>query len=130
MDSALSDSDFVAFVATARPDEARAFYVDTLGLELVGDEPQALILRGNGRYLRIQKVNELPRSIGTVLGWMVKDIESKVRQLSSRGISFQRYEGLPQDDNAIATFPNGDKVAWFLDPDGNVLSLAELSERE
>lgn len=123
----LGDSDFIAFVATAQAEKAREFYVDTLGLELVADEPQALVLRGNGRLLRIQKVSDVPRPVGTVFGWRVEDIAGKVRELSDNGVTFEQYEGLPQDKLGIATFPNRDKVAWFLDPDGNILSLSELA---
>ena len=122
----LTNADFIAIISTARPAEARAFYVNVLGLDFVRDEPQALVLRANGRYLRIQKVDELPPPRGSALGWEVDDIERVAEELATKGVALERYHGLPQDDHAIATFPNGDKVGWFLDPDGNILSIAQL----
>ena len=124
--SMLGDSDFISFISTARPEAASRFYVSILGLELVSDEPLALVFRGNGRLLRMQKLKKVPPPTGTALGWQVRDIAAKVRQLEEKGVRFERYDGLPQDDLGIATFPNGDKVAWFLDPDGNILSLSQL----
>ena len=122
----LEHADLIAMIAVASPEKARVFYIETLGLTFVRDEPQAMVLEGNGRLLRIQKVESLPPSRGSVLGWEVSDIESTVRELESRGVRFERYPSMPQDDLGIARFPNGDKVAWFLDPDGNILSIAEL----
>ena len=122
----LGDSNLISFVSTAKPDDARAFYVDVLGLDFVRDEPMAMVFRGGGRYLRMQKVETMPPSTGSVLGWEVDDIEGTVRALGDRGVAVERYDGMPQDELGIARFPNGDRVAWFLDPDGNILSLSEL----
>jgi hypothetical protein len=60
-----------------------------------------------------------------VLGWQVEDIVAAVNGLLAKGVSFERYAGMPQDENAICTFPTGDRVAWFKDPDENVLSLSQ-----
>ena len=122
----LGSSDFIAIISTAKPEEARAFYVNTLGLEFVRDEPMAMVFRGGGRWLRMQIVEAVPAPQGSALGWEGDDIEETVQQLVARGVEVERYDGLPQDEQGIATFPNGDKVAWFLDPDGNILSVAEL----
>lgn len=122
----LGGADLISMIAVVQADKARAFYEETLGLEFVREEPQALVFRGNGRYLRVQRVDKLPPATGSVLGWQVDDIESTARALAERGVELQRYDGMRQDDLGIATFPNGDKVAWFLDPDGNVLSVAQL----
>ncbi len=117
---------FAPILCTARPDQSREFYVEKLGMEFVREEPRALVFRGDRRFLRLQVVEQMPKSFGSAFGWQVDDIEAKVEALGRRGVQIERYEGLPQDERGIATFPNGDRVAWFLDPDGNVLSLAEL----
>jgi catechol 2,3-dioxygenase-like lactoylglutathione lyase family enzyme len=121
----LTKSPIRAFLATANVDKALRFYRDTLGLELIADEPYALVFDSNGVRLRVQKVQEVRPAPYTSLGWAVTDIEKAVAELSDRGIVFQIYEGFGQDDRGIMTFPNGAKVAWFKDPDGNLLSLDE-----
>ena len=62
----------------------------------------------------------------TVLGWRVTDITAAIRGLAARGVVFLRYEGMDQDSDGVWTAPGGDKVAWFTDPDGNVLSLTQF----
>src|SRR5580700_1565325 len=62
----------------------------------------------------------------TVLGWRVTDITAAVRGLAAKGVVFLRYEGMDQDSDGVWTAPGGDKVAWFTDPDGNVLSLTQF----
>ena len=125
----LGSRDVVAFVATRDPDRARAFYEGALGLRLVADEPFALVLDANGTTLRVQKVPELAPARHTALGWLVPDVAAAVRRLSERGVVFERYPGLAQDDLGICAFAGGARVAWFRDPDGNVLSLAEGGAR-
>jgi hypothetical protein len=61
----------------------------------------------------------------TVLGWKVPDAASAVKALTQAGVVFERYEGMPQDELGIWTAPGGTKVAWFKDPDGNVLSVSQ-----
>lgn len=114
-----------AFVATRSADAARAFYADTLGLTLVADEPHALVFDAGGTELRVQKVRELDPHPFTSLGWLVPDIASTVRTLSERGVRFERYEWATQDERGIWTAGDGTRVAWFRDPDGNLLSLAQ-----
>ena len=121
----LGAAPLIAFVATSRPDEARAFYVDVLGLRLVADEPFALIFDAGGTALRIAKVQTVTSVPYTVLGWEVADVRAAIRTLVARGVTFARYDGLPQDDLGIWMTPAGAKVAWFQDPDGNVLSLTQ-----
>ena len=106
-----------------------SFYRDTLGLRLLYEEPPfALVFDANGIMLRLAMGKELPPSHGTVLGWQVPDIESAVRDLVGAGIQLERYEFLKQDELAIWTSPTGAKIAWFKDPDGNVLSVSEHPE--
>ena len=125
----LGSSDVVAFVATTNADRAREFYGGVLGLRLVADEPFALVFDAHGTTLRVQKLPELAPARHTVLGWLVPDLVAAIRHFSARGVAFERYPGLPQDDLGIATFPGGGRVAWFKDPDGNTLSLTETEAR-
>ena len=122
----LGEYNVIAFVATRQSDRARLFYNKTLGLRLVADTPFALVFDAGGTMLRISKVGELTLVPYTVLGWKVLNIRATVEGLTSGGVTFERYEGMPQDELGIWTTPNGDKVAWFKDPDGNTLSLSEF----
>lgn len=115
----------ILFLATADPARARAFYEDTLGLPFVADEPFALVFDAGGTMLRVQKVERVAAAPYTVLGWTVADLCAVVAALAGRGVTFNRYDGLRQDDLGIWESPGGAKVAWFSDPDGNVLSLTE-----
>jgi catechol 2,3-dioxygenase-like lactoylglutathione lyase family enzyme len=126
----LDRCDVVAFVATRDADRARAFYERVLDLRLVADEPFALVFDAHGTTLRVQKVPELAPARHTALGWLVSDVGAAVRQLSARGVAFERYPGLVQDDLGVCTFPAGSRVAWFKDPDGNTLSLTEAGTQE
>jgi len=121
----LSTARIVAFVATAHPDRARHFYVETLGLPLLADEPFALVFDANGVMLRVQKVTALAPAPHTVLGWNVPDVRAAVEALAAEGVVFERFDGMPQDALAIWTSPGGASVAWFKDPDGNLLSLTQ-----
>jgi hypothetical protein len=76
--------------------------------------------------LRLQKVQSLAPAAHTTLGWRVSDIRSMVTALIQRRVGFERYPALSQDDLGIWLSPAGAKVAWFKDPDGNVLSLTEF----
>jgi uncharacterized glyoxalase superfamily protein PhnB len=115
----------MALVATTDPERARAFYQDTLGLPLVSDEPWALVFSAAGTMLRVQKVERHAPHPFTALGWHVPDVADDVAALASRGVRFERYEGMQQDDAGIWTSPSGARVAWFKDPDGNLLSLTQ-----
>ncbi|HEY3704717.1 MAG TPA: VOC family protein [Terracidiphilus sp.] len=118
--------DIIAFVNIREPEQAEAFYRDVLGLRLVSKElPFALVFNAHGTMLRLA-INPGATPIGgTVLGWRVPDMEAAVRDLGARGVQFERWEGMPQDELGIWSSPGGARVAWFKDPDGNVLSLSE-----
>jgi len=122
----LKSRPIVAFVATTDPKRAKAFYAKTLGLRLVGEDGFALAFDAGGTMLRVAIVKTLQPAGYTVLGWLVPDIAKAARVLAKRGIVFQRYEGMPQDDLGIWSSPSGARVAWFTDPDRNTLSLTEL----
>lgn len=115
----------VAFVATAKPAEARSFYQEKLGLKFLNDDGFALVFDINGTMLRIAKVRDLTPAPFTVLGWEVKHIEETVAHLHKNGVTFERFPGLTQDPLGVWSAPGGTKVAWFKDPDGNILSLSQ-----
>jgi catechol 2,3-dioxygenase-like lactoylglutathione lyase family enzyme len=121
----LGSARLTAFAATAHPERAKAFYESTLGLRLLSEDGFALVFDCNGTHLRIQKVEAVQPPPFTVLGWQVPDIRETVTGLSRRGVTFERYSFMEQDDLGIWTAPSRTKVAWFKDPDGNILSLAE-----
>jgi len=119
----LANCKLAAFVATANAEKAREFYQNTLGLTLVSDEEYAIVFDANGTTLRIQKAGKFTPHPFTSLGWHVPDIEAAMAELKAKGVAFEQYPWLPEGSNGIMTFPNGAKVAWFKDPDGNILSL-------
>lgn len=124
---ALASSSLVAFVGVCDPDRAKRFYRDTLGLRLVSEElPFALVFDVQGTMLRVTVVPEVKPAKFTVLGWKVPDIQAAVSSLEEEGVEFQRYAGLQQDGLGIWTSPNGARVAWFHDPDGNILSVTQF----
>ena len=122
----LGSSTVVAFVGVADLGRARGFYGETLGLALRDESPYALVGEGAGTMLRITAVAHPVAAPYTVVGWLVADIGSTVDALVARGVRFSRYPGIAQDNRGVWTAPGGDKVAWFADPDGNILSLTEL----
>ncbi len=122
----LKSRPIVAFVATTDPKRAKPFYAKTLGLRLVSEDGFALAFDAGGTMLRVAIVKTLQPAGYTILGWIVPNIAKAVRDLVKRGVIFQRYEGMPQDDLGIWSSPSGARVAWFTDPDSNTLSLTEL----
>jgi catechol 2,3-dioxygenase-like lactoylglutathione lyase family enzyme len=119
----LKSRPIVAFVATTDPGRAKNFYAKTLGLRLVGQDSFALVFDAGGTMLRVAIVPEIRPAGYTVLGWIVPDILKAVHSLGRRGVTFNRYDGMEQDDHGIWTSPSGARIAWFKDPDGNTLSL-------
>jgi catechol 2,3-dioxygenase-like lactoylglutathione lyase family enzyme len=121
----LRTATLVGFAATADPPEARRFYEGILGLRLVEDGPFALVFAAGSTSLRVQKVAVVTAAAYTSLGWEVEDISAAVEALSKRGVHFERFPGLSQDEAGVWRTPGGSSVAWFRDPDGNTLSLTQ-----
>ena len=116
----------ITFVCTTRPEAAKRFYQETLGLQLVSDDEFAIVFDLAGTMLRVSKARELVPQPHTVLGWKVTSIVRTMTELAKRDVRFERYEGLPQDAQGVWTAPGSSaKIAWFKDPDGNTLSLTE-----
>ena len=115
----------VAFVPTRDSGKARSFYEGVLGLRFIKDDGFALVLDANGIMVRVAKAPEFKPAPFTILGWQVTGIEKVVTALQEKGVHFEIFGFLEQDRLGIWTAPTGDKVAWFKDPDGKVLSVSE-----
>jgi predicted enzyme related to lactoylglutathione lyase len=122
----LDSGEVIAFAAATDLDRARTFYERTLGLTVTEQNDFACVLDAHGTMLRVTAVPKVSAAGYTVLGWRVADITTTVRELAARGVEFRRYDGMDQDGDGIWTTPGGDRVAWFADPDGNVLSLTQF----
>jgi len=132
----LGNQKIVAFVAVRDRDAARKFYRDTLGLRLMGEDQFGMVFDANGTTVRVSPVPDWTPPQFTVLGWEVEDIAASVKALAGAGIEFQRYPWMKgQDELGIWTSPSGPdiaavhagaRVAWFKDPDGNVLSVSQM----
>src|SRR4051812_26006297 len=113
----LANKNLKAFAPTVKPEEAKIFYRDVLGLKFLSQDSYALEFDANGVLLRIAVVRELEPQPFTILGWNVNDIVSVINQLNQKNIFCERYGFFEQDKLGIWTSPNGSKVAWFKDPD-------------
>ena len=123
----LDSGRLVGFVITTDYDKAREFFEQKLELQFVSVDQFALVMESGGNMIRISKAASFTPLQGTVLGWEIKGIEAMVARLKGRGVVFEKYPFV-EDPEGIWTAPSGDKVAWFKDPDGNVLSLSEHME--
>lgn len=112
-----------AFVPVSSTDVARAFYVDVLGLVVDHEHELATVVRSGDTKVRLTRTEGFTPQPFTVLGWEVDDIVDAVAWLGAAGVALVRYDGMAQDEAGIWTAPGGDRVAWFRDPDGNLLSL-------
>jgi len=121
----LGSYDIAAFVPTKDSQKARSFYEGILGLHFVKDDGFALVLDANGIMVRVSKAPDFKPAPFTILGWKVSGIEKVVGGLQEKGVQFERFSFFQQDKLGIWTAPTGDKVAWFKDPDGNILSVSE-----
>jgi catechol 2,3-dioxygenase-like lactoylglutathione lyase family enzyme len=125
--SPLGSSDVIAFAASADLDRSCAFYEAKLGLSLVERDDYACVFDAHGTMLRVTAVPKVASGGYTVLGWRVTDIDATVAQLAAAGVQFNHYDGMVQNEHGVWDTPSGDRVAWFPDPDGNVLSLTQFS---
>lgn len=121
----LGATDIVAFVPITDAEKAHAFYEEIIGLRFIKDDGFAMVFDANGIMVRMAKMKEFTPAQSTILGWQVADIENVVRGLQKKGVHFEIFGFFKQDDLGIWTAPTGDKVAWFKDPDGNMLSLSQ-----
>jgi catechol 2,3-dioxygenase-like lactoylglutathione lyase family enzyme len=122
----LDNAPLIAFVSATDTDRARRFFRDTLGLQLVSESPFALEFDCAGTMLRVTLVETIAPAPYTVLGWQVPDIATTVGALAKAGVTLEKFEGMAQTEDGIWSAPSGAKVAWFKDPDGNVLSVSQF----
>jgi catechol 2,3-dioxygenase-like lactoylglutathione lyase family enzyme len=124
----LTNAVLVAFLATTDLDRAQAFFGDAVGLSLLERTSFACLFDANGTSLRITLVDQLSPASYTVLGWVVTDIADCVRSMARRAVHTERFPAMDQDELGVWTTPSGDLVAWFKDPDGNLLSVTQLAQ--
>ena len=104
---------------------AEAFYRDVMGLKLAEASPYALAFADGDSTLRVQIVDDFKPADFTAHGWQVSDIDAEVRDLSAKGVVFQTFVHLDQNEHGVWTSPSGARIAWFSDPSGNILSLTQ-----
>jgi catechol 2,3-dioxygenase-like lactoylglutathione lyase family enzyme len=121
----LAASKLIGFVPTKDSKRSREFYEGKLGFQFVSDDQFALVMQAGDSMIRIAKAGNFTPAQYTVMGWEVTEIETMVKWLNGRGVVFEKYPFVQDRELGIWTTPNGDKVAWFKDPDGNVLSLSQ-----
>ncbi|MFL5464294.1 MAG: VOC family protein [Gemmatimonadaceae bacterium] len=125
----LGSADLIAFVPTRDPAKARKFYESILGLEFISADPFALVFSAHGTTLRVADVSSIkdfrPAPF-TIVGWQVTNVSDSVGDLLKKGVRFERFPGMDQDSQGIWQSPSGAKVAWFKDPDGNILSITQV----
>lgn len=121
----LSNQRIKAFVSTVQLSVAREFYEKKLGLTLLSQDKYGIEFEANEAHIRLSVVEKLTPQPFTVLGWDTDDIVSTINNLTAKGIIFERYNFIEQDENGIWTAPGGTRVAWFKDPDGNLLSVSD-----
>jgi len=124
----LTDSPAFSGFAVDDPDKARHFYEDTLGLRVsVVEGARGSMLRlnlGSGADVLVYtKPDHVPAAF-TVLNFPVRDVPAAVDELTSRGVTFERYEGMPFDERGVM-IGGGPLIAWFTDPAGNVFSVIQ-----
>lgn len=115
----------VAFILTADRSLTKPFYADVLGLPLIAEQDFGVVFDlGGGATLRLTDIKDHTPAPHTVLGWEVPDIRAAMADLRAKGVRFEIYEGFGQDEDGVWSFQNT-RLAWFNDPEGTNLSLAQ-----
>lgn len=120
----LSSAKIMAFISTTNADSARGFYRDKLGLKMLSEDGFALVFDCGGTHLRVALAQEVTPAKYTVLGWEVKDVRQTVLDLKNAGIACEIFGSFQQDELGIWIAPGGTHIAWFKDPEGNLLSVS------
>lgn len=120
-----SEQRLFTFVPVRDNVRARAFYHETLGLTLLEETAFAVVFKVPGGTLRLAKTPDFEPQPFSLIGWVVSDLASEMAELGDKGVAFERFTGLPQDEAGVWTVPDGTRVCWFRDPDGNLLSLTQ-----
>ncbi|MGD2128226.1 MAG: VOC family protein [Lysobacterales bacterium] len=122
----LSRSRLQSIICTSQMFAAEIFYRDVLGLVVKGRSDGAVVFDIDGADLRLSPVPSTRPSEHTVLGFAVRDLDEVVKRLHDRGVVFERFEHFPHEENGVLVTPEGSRVAWFRDPDGNLLSIVQF----
>ena len=123
----LGSSPVTAFLPSTDPVRSRAFYEGVLGLTVSASDGFALVLEGGGTAIRVTHVETFEPQPFTALGWVVPDIVQVMAQLAQHAVEFVVFEGMGQDAGGVWTAPSGHRIAWFKDPDANLLSLTQYA---
>ena len=121
----LANATITALVGTMQKEASTAFYRDTLGLKFVRDDGFAAVFQGKNATVRVSRVPAITPAAYAVLAFEVDDIDKTVDGLTAKGVVFQRYGFFVQDAKGVWAAPDGAKVAWFHDPDLNLLSVVQ-----
>ena len=121
----LTTAKMVGFVPTSDYQKARSFYEGKLGFQFLSLDQYALVMKVGGHMVRISKIPDFTPRQGTILGWEVENIASAAIWLRDRGVTLEKYPFVQDRELGIWTTPTGEKVAWFKDPDGNILSVSQ-----
>ena len=119
----LASKSTIGFIPTKNFDRAKAFYAGKLGLPLIAKDEFALVFESGGTMIRVVKTEDFSPAHFTIFGWRVTRMRQAVSALTKRGVAFERFPGMDQDDLGIWAAPGGAQVAWFKDPAGNFLSV-------
>ena len=122
----LASANVMTFVAAKDAAASRDFYENVLGLTVESEDDWAIVFNLGGTMLRMQKNVDFTPQQFTVLGWHVDDIAAAMAELRGKGVKFEQYPWMPPESDGVMEFPGGAKVAWFLDPSGNNLSLTQF----
>lgn len=119
-------SKMIGFVVSTDFEKAKDFYGRKLGFRQLNEDSHGMTFDANGCRLRVTRAETFTPAHGTVLGWSVSDMHETIRELMASGIHFEQFNlpFMPQDELGVWAAPTGDEVAWFKDPEGNVLSIS------
>lgn len=123
----LSHARLQSIIWTAHIDAARDFYQKTLGLALTAMSDGALVFDVGGSDLRVSPVPSTTPSAHTVMGFAVPDLDATLLALAGRGVTIERFPQFRHEPDGTVTTPDGTRVAWFRDPDGNLLSVVQFA---
>ena len=124
----LSSARLQTIICTSRIQEAERFYSEVLGLSLKGRAMGALVYDVQGSALRVSQVTSTNPSEHTVMGFAVSDLRTVMAALGQRGVVWEHFPNFPQDAEGVLHAPDGSQVAWFRDPDRNLLSIVQYPE--
>jgi len=125
--SGLANSKVYATLGVKDMEEAKQFYGETLGLNLVEENYGGVMYESGGANLFVYQSDFAGTNQATGASWMVNDIESLVEDMKAKGVTFERYDTMPGEWRGDVCVMEGMKAAWFKDPSGNILNLGEAS---